>query len=84
MPDRALQDAVVCESEHYALDSSSEGDSLTEKAVRKSNWERVKALPSYLKSRKKDLFVYWIIYQTIKGLLTTSLIWVPLFYIWMT
>lgn len=31
-----------------------------------------------LKSRKHEMFWAWIAYQTIKGILTTSLIWVPL------
>ena len=35
-----------------------------------------------LTARKKELFWVWIAYQTIKGLLTTSLIWVPLFLLW--
>ena len=31
-----------------------------------------------LKTRKREMFWTWIAYQTIKGILTTSLIWVPL------
>jgi len=30
----------------------------------------------------KHLFWTWIAYQTIKGTLTTTLIWVPLLYVW--
>ena len=30
----------------------------------------------------KKLFWAWIIYQAIKGTLTTSLIWAPMFYLW--
>lgn len=36
----------------------------------------------YLKAHRKELFWLWISYQTIKGLLTTSLIWVPLILWW--
>ena len=39
---------------------------------------RPRELIQILKSRKKELFWVWIAYQSIKGLLTTSLIWVPL------
>lgn len=35
-----------------------------------------------LKHRKKELFWAWITYQAVKGLLTTSLIWIPLFMWW--
>jgi len=30
----------------------------------------------------KELFWAWIAYQTIKGTLTTSLIWIPLLWTW--
>lgn len=35
-----------------------------------------------LNARKKELFWVWIAYQTVKGLLTTSLIWIPVFLMW--
>ncbi|MEO0882148.1 MAG: hypothetical protein AAFY34_05405 [Pseudomonadota bacterium] len=35
-----------------------------------------------LKHRRKELFWAWIIYQAVKGLITTSLIWIPLFMWW--
>ncbi|MEM1436337.1 MAG: hypothetical protein AAGG11_19960 [Pseudomonadota bacterium] len=35
-----------------------------------------------LKHRRKELFWAWIAYQTVKGILTTSLIWVPLIFWW--
>jgi hypothetical protein len=31
----------------------------------------------------KELFWAWIAYQTIKGTITTSLIWIPLILAWM-
>ena len=40
--------------------------------------KRPLAMIQTLKSRKKELFWVWIGYQTIKGLMTTSLIWIPL------
>lgn len=36
-----------------------------------------------LKKPGKHLFWLWITYQTIKGTLTTTFIWVPLLYLWM-
>lgn len=39
----------------------------------KAHRQRIKAL-------SKHSFAGWIIYQTIKGTLTTTLIWVPLLY----
>jgi len=35
-----------------------------------------------LKERKEELFWIWIGYQTIKGLTTTSLFWIPLLMWW--
>ena len=35
-----------------------------------------------IKSKKKELFWVWIAYQSVKGLITTSLIWIPLFVWW--
>ncbi len=42
---------------------------------------------SFLKKFKKpgkNMFWAWIAYQSIKGTLTLSFIWIPLFYIWYT
>ncbi|MBW8294493.1 hypothetical protein [Sphingopyxis sp.] len=33
-----------------------------------------------LKDHKKELFWVWVAYQTVKGMMTTSLIWIPLLY----
>lgn len=35
------------------------------------------------KKPAKNLFWAWIAYQTVKGTLTTSLIWIPLIYAWL-
>ncbi len=35
------------------------------------------------KKPAKNLFWAWIAYQTVKGTLTTSLIWIPLFWAWL-
>ncbi len=32
----------------------------------------------------KNMFWAWIIYQSVKGTLTLSFIWIPLIYIWFT
>ncbi|MEM9027613.1 MAG: hypothetical protein AAGC70_04520 [Pseudomonadota bacterium] len=37
-----------------------------------------------LKRPGSHMFWAWIAYQTVKGLLTTSLIWVPLFWLWLS
>ncbi|MAI62073.1 MAG: hypothetical protein CBB87_06230 [Micavibrio sp. TMED27] len=45
----------------------------------------VEAKPSFfskLKKPSKKMFWAWIAYQTVKGTLTTSLIWIPLIYAW--
>jgi hypothetical protein len=47
-----------------------------------SNWSPRQALKT-LNARKKELFGVWIAYQSIKGLITTSLIWVPLIMLWL-
>ena len=47
-----------------------------------SNWSPRQALKT-LSARKKELFWVWIAYQSIKGLITTSLIWVPLIFLWL-
>jgi hypothetical protein len=36
----------------------------------------------YIKDHKKDLFWVWIAYQSIKGMTTLLLIWIPLFLLW--
>jgi len=43
----------------------------------KKNWLR------FLRKPSKQMFWAWIAYQTVKGTLTTSLIWVPLIWAWM-
>ena len=35
---------------------------------------------SYMKSHKKEVFWVWIIYQSIKGIVTLSFIWIPLWF----
>lgn len=36
------------------------------------------------KPNKKKMFWAWIAYQSIKGTLTLSFIWIPIFYLWFT
>ncbi|MEM9738448.1 MAG: hypothetical protein AAF829_01155 [Pseudomonadota bacterium] len=43
---------------------------------------RLRSGISYLNANKKRLFWWWIAYQAIKGAITLSLIWIPLFLIW--
>lgn len=42
------------------------------------NWRRPNL--KSLKSAGKKYFLLWVVYQTVKGILTTSLIWIPLIY----
>lgn len=42
-----------------------------------------KTLFSRFKKPGKHMFWAWIAYQAIKGTLTTSLIWIPLFLAWL-
>lgn len=38
----------------------------------------------FIKGNGKKAFWIWVGYQAIKGTLTTSFIWIPLFYVWFT
>ena len=44
---------------------------------------RVRAGIRVLTANKKRLFWWWVGYQAIKGILTLSLIWIPLLLIWL-
>ena len=37
----------------------------------------------WLNANKKRFFWWWIGYQAIKGTITLSIIWIPLFLLWM-
>lgn len=43
---------------------------------------RLRSGISYLNANKKRLFWWWVGYQAIKGMITLTLIWIPLFLIW--
>lgn len=55
----------------------------TEAGFLKRGLGSVRAALSYLKQNRKRLFWLWIAYQTVKGLLTLSLIWLPLLLLWL-
>ncbi len=42
-----------------------------------------KSLLRRLRKPGKQMFWAWIAYQTVKGTLTTSLIWIPLLWAWL-
>ena len=44
----------------------------------------VKEMIAHIKRHKKELFWIWIAYQTIKGLITLTFIWLPLWLLWKT
>lgn len=46
------------------------------RSLRKPLWRR-------FKKPGRNMFWAWIAYQTIKGTLTTSLVWIPLIWAWM-
>lgn len=49
----------------------------------KTGWlSRPRRALAYLKANRKRLFWLWISYQAIKGAITLTLIWIPLFLIW--
>lgn len=43
----------------------------------------VKVRKTIFSKPSKNMFWAWITYQTVKGTLTTSLIWIPLIWAWM-
>jgi len=43
---------------------------------------RLRSGIEYLNANKKRLFWWWVGYQAIKGMITLTLIWIPLFLIW--
>ena len=36
-----------------------------------------------LRRRRRELFWFWVAYQTIKGTLTTAIVWVPALAYWL-
>jgi hypothetical protein len=38
---------------------------------------------AWLNANKKRFFWWWVLYQAIKGMLTLSLIWIPLLVLWL-
>lgn len=48
----------------------------TEEQPEKKGWRR-------FKKPGKHMFWAWVTYQAVKGTLTTSLIWIPLFLAWL-
>jgi len=43
---------------------------------------RIRSSITYLKEHRAELFWLWIAYQSVKGILTLSLIWIPLLFLW--
>lgn len=50
---------------------------------RRGLFGRVKGALAYLKANRKRLFWLWISYQAVKGMITLSLIWIPLLLFWL-
>ncbi|MEM9573198.1 MAG: hypothetical protein AAF996_17150 [Pseudomonadota bacterium] len=44
---------------------------------------RLRAGIKWLNANKKRFFWWWIGYQAIKGMITLSLIWIPLLLLWL-
>lgn len=43
---------------------------------------KVRAGIAWLNANKKRFFWWWVAYQAVKGMLTLSLIWIPLLLLW--
>lgn len=52
-----------------------------DKVAQAKEFFRTKAV--FFKKPGKQMFWAWIAYQTVKGTLTTSLIWIPLIWAWL-
>jgi len=48
----------------------------------KTEDKKIFTLLKRFKKPSKNMFWAWIAYQSIKGTLTLSFIWIPLFYVW--
>ncbi|MEM1152382.1 MAG: hypothetical protein AAGI03_17875 [Pseudomonadota bacterium] len=46
-------------------------------------FRRLRGGIAYLHANKKRLFWWWAAYQSIKGAITLSLIWIPLLILWL-
>lgn len=44
---------------------------------------RIRAGIKWLNANKKRFFWWWVGYQAIKGIITLSLIWIPLLLLWL-
>ncbi|MEL6567225.1 MAG: hypothetical protein AAFQ22_02330 [Pseudomonadota bacterium] len=44
---------------------------------------RIRSGIAYLNANRARLFWWWIAYQSIKGVITLSLIWIPLLLLWL-
>ena len=49
-----------------------------------SKQKKRKFFEKYSKKFGKYSFVAWIVYQSVKGTLTLTFIWAPMFYYWFT
>lgn len=65
------------------MSDSAARDPSPEPARPRSVWARVRALGAYLKANRARLFWAWIAYQSVKGALTLSFIWIPLILVWL-
>jgi hypothetical protein len=52
--------------------------------LRASQQNTIRGTLKSLNARKKELFWVWSAYQAIKGLITTSLIWIPILLMWLS
>ena len=62
---------------------STEPNAAKEKPVKQGPITRLRAGISWLNTNKKRFFWWWVGYQAIKGMITLTLIWIPLFLIWL-
>ena len=70
--------------EASALSEAPETDPKEDAAQTRQNpIQRLRSSIDWLNKNKKRFFWWWVGYQAIKGMLTLSLIWIPLALLWL-
>lgn len=58
-------------------------DQGTEPETKPGPFTRLKTGIAWLNANRKRFFWWWVTYQAVKGVITLSLIWIPLLLIWL-
>lgn len=54
-----------------------------EQAEKRGPFQKLRDGIAWLNANKKRFFWWWVTYQAVKGILTLSLIWIPLLLLWL-